>query len=90
LTVYDLMEALPSMGVTLRGENRQINFTSSLSKSGKFQSFRHEGTYWWWFKNELLPIEWLNKEAPDLLSNEGSDASFAGNQEGGEANATAT
>jgi hypothetical protein len=90
MTVHELMAALPSKGVTLGGGDPQVNFTSSLSKSGKFQSVRHNGKYYWWFKDEMLPVEWLNKEAPDLLSEEGSDASVIGNQEGGEANATAT
>lgn len=88
MTVYELMEALPSKGVTLQGENRQINFTSALSKSNKFRSERRGGNYYWWFKYEPLPPDW--QEAPDLLSKEGSDASHVGYQEGGEANATAT
>ena len=89
-TGADLMAALPSKGVTIGGENPTVNFTSSMSKSGKFESHRRDGKYYWWFKGEPLPIEWLNNEAPDLPLHERSDASGVGNQEGGEANATAT
>jgi hypothetical protein len=79
---------LPSKGIILSGSSSQINFTSSLSKSGKFESVRRNGRYYWWFKDEPLPVDW--QEAPDLLSKEGSGASDVGYQEGGEANATAT
>jgi len=88
MTVHQLMAELPSKGVILGGDNPQINFTSSLSKSGKFRSERRGGSYYWWFKNEPLPPSW--QEAPDLPLQERSDASVVGNQEGGEAYATAT
>lgn len=84
----DIMTALPSKGIMIGGKNRQMNFTSAMSKSGQFRSVRKGGNYYWWFKNEPLPTDW--QEAPDLLSKEGSDASVVDNQEGGEANATAT
>lgn len=88
VTGADLMTALPSKGVMIGGKNRRINFTSAMSKSGRFRSVRRDGTYYWWFKNEPLPSEW--QEAPDLLGKDGSGASAVGtNQEGGEANATA-
>lgn len=87
MTVHQLMEAVPSKGVTLGGADPQVNFTSSLSKSGKFRSVRQGGNYWWWFKDKPLPEDW--QEAPDLLSKEGSDASVVGNgnQEGGDGHA---
>ena len=84
----DLMSALPAKGIIVGGKNRRINFTSAISKSGKFRSVRKDGNYFWWFKDEPLPADW--QEAPDLLVGERSDASVVGNQEGGEANATAT
>lgn len=90
MTGADLMAELPARGVTIGGEKPEVNFTSSMSKSGKFRSFRFEGKYYWWLKDAELPWGWANKEAPDLLSAEGSDASVVGNQEGGEADATAT
>jgi hypothetical protein len=82
----DLLAALPSKGVLVGGINPTINFTSSMSKSGKFRSVRKGGSYFWWFKDEPLPADW--QEAPDLLSKEGSDASAVGtNQEGGDGHA---
>src|SRR5579872_671719 len=39
MTGADLMAALPSKGITLGGADPKINFTSSMSKSGKFISF---------------------------------------------------
>ena len=44
--------------------------------------------YFWWLVDVELPEGW--QEAPDLLSRDGSDASVVDDQEGGEANATAT
>jgi hypothetical protein len=91
MTGAELMAVLPSKGVTIGGEKPEVNFTSSMSKSGKFRSFRFNGKYYWWLKNEELPLGWANKEAPDLPLQDRSDASAVGtNQEGGEANATAT
>jgi hypothetical protein len=91
MTGVDLMSRLPAKGVMLGGKpaSRKINFTSAMSKSGKYRSVRRGGNYYWWFNDEALPPGW-NEEAPDLLSKEGSDASLMSNQEGGEANATAT
>jgi hypothetical protein len=88
MTRNELMEALPSKGATIGGNNPEVNFTSSMSKSGTFDSFRHGDSYYWWLRGKPLPANW--QEAPDLPLQERSDASSFGNQKGGEAHATAT
>ncbi len=88
-TGADLMEALPSKGVSIGGANPVVNFTSAMSKSDKFRSIRRGGNYYWWFKDTLLPPDW-NDEAPDFLPKEGSDASLVNNQEGGDGHGPAT
>lgn len=88
MTGAGLMKLLPTKGASVGGTNALVNFTSALSKSDKFYSFRRGGIYYWWLSGVPLPAEW--QEASDLLSIEGSDASVVSNQEGGEANATAT
>lgn len=80
MTGADIMAALPARGVTVGGADPVVNFTSSMSKSGKFQSVRRNGKYYWWFKDEPLPEDW--QEAPDLLKQDGPDASVAVSQEG--------
>ena len=88
-TGAELMAALPSKGVTIGGKNPVVNFTSAMSKSGKFDSYRKNGGYYWWFKQERPPAEWF--EASDLPFDKRPDASSVhSNQEGGEAHATAT
>lgn len=88
MTGKELMEALPAKGVNLDGANVRINFTSAMSKSGKFDSLRLRGGYYWWFKGEPLPPEW--NEAPDLLEGRSDASAFNSSQEGGEDNAATT
>lgn len=88
-TGADLLAALPSKGVTVSGDKPEVNFTSAMSKSGKFKSHRRDGKYYWWLKDAPLPPGW-NNEAPDLLEGQSDASSVHSNQEGGEANATAT
>lgn len=88
MTGADLLTALPTKGVTMLGPNRLVNFTSAMSKSGKFRSERRDGSYFWWFKDEPLPPKW--NEAPDLLERQPGASSVHSNQEGGEGHGPAT
>ena len=80
--------ALPTKGVAMVGRNTLVNFTSAMSKSGKFRSERRDGSYFWWFKGELLPPGW--NEAPDLLEGQPGASSVHSGQEGGEGDSPAT
>ncbi len=89
LPVGRLMEAAMEKGATIGGEKPLANFRSALSKDERFYSLMRNNLYFWWLVGVELPDNW--KEAPDLLTKEGSDVSIVGNnQEGGEAHATAT
>lgn len=89
MTSAELLTLVPEKGVTVGGEKPLMSFGSTLSRDPRFVNIRHEGLYYWWLK-ALGPPPEMN-EAPDLLREDGSDASSSiSSQEGGEGHAPAT
>jgi hypothetical protein len=57
LTTADILARIGSLGVTVSGNDPAVNLSSSLSKSGQFQSIRLNGASHWWFKDRELPVQ---------------------------------
>ncbi|MCJ8507777.1 hypothetical protein MUU53_07605 [Rhizobium lemnae] len=57
LTTADILARIGSFGVTVSGNDPAVNLSSSLSKSGQFQSIRMNGASHWWFKDRELPVQ---------------------------------
>jgi len=90
LVLTELLARVPEKGVTVGGENAQMNFGSTLSRDARFYSFRRDGLYYWWLSGVDLPQPFKN-EAPDLPLQDGSGASSSQpSQEGGDAHAATT
>lgn len=85
---WQLLEALPSKGASVSPSNPTINFTSAMSKSGRFQSVRHDGNYYWWFKDEPLPSGWNEAKPEDFDGLLGPASSLQPSQETANANNT--
>lgn len=85
-----LLNGLPAKGASVSGANPIVNFTSSMSKSGRFRSVRRDGRYFWWFKDRPLPTDWNEPESEefDRLLNSGSPK--PSRQEGGDGHGPAT
>lgn len=86
-----LMPAVADKGINVSsGPNALTNFGSTMSRDERFESVRHDGVYYWWFRGTELPAPFKN-EAPDLPLHVGSDASLShSNQEGGDGHAAKT
>lgn len=55
LPIRELMEGAISAGAAIGGDNPQVNFGSSLSKSSRFKSVKWKGDYAWWFSDRPIP-----------------------------------
>ena len=89
MPIHDILAEAGKLGARIGGTNPLANFRSTLSKDERFYAFTKDSTFYWWLDGKALPENW--NEAPDLPYQEGSGASSVhSNQEGGEANATAT
>ena len=71
LTIRTLMEGAVAAGAVIGGNNPQVNFGSSLSKSDRFKTVRWKGEeHAWWFADRPLP----NKHPrPTLLEKEAAE-----------------
>jgi len=84
-----LMSKAREVGAVIGGEKPVVSFTSTLSKDSRFYSFRHDGMYYWWFKDEPLPLNWKgmgSDDFDDLLD----PISQSSSQEGGDGHGPAT
>jgi hypothetical protein len=87
MTGLQLMPEISAKGAPV--SEKVANLTSTLSRDPRFISVRDNGVYYWWLTRMRLPPR--TNEAPDLLREEGSDASSSqSSQEGGEANGRST
>lgn len=65
LTTADILGQIGSLGVTVSGNDPAVNLSSSLSKSGQFQSIRLNGAAHWWFKDRELPVQSASDPSAD-------------------------
>lgn len=88
LPVGRWLEKSIERGINIRGDDPLSNFRSTVSRDKRFYNFVRNGMYFWWLNGVELPEKWKKAEGRDLLDQPSAFVSH--NQEGGEANATAT
>lgn len=90
LPIGRLMEAALEAGAEIGGNDPLANFRSSLSKDARFQSFRRNNMYFWWFAGEPLPLAFQSETEPDDFSDLLGSASSSSSEKGGDGHDPAT